>query len=118
MNKNNERDEGGVSSVNRLIKRDERRECRTSCDSLVVEWSVAIASTRVQFPVTAFLIFFTSTPLTNTKNQMIVQMNINSIIYYSSPQNSSCSSSIQSAYESPKPSPPLLPTPHQCCPDS
>ena len=45
-----------LTNKERLIKRYQKSNSCTSCDSLVVEWSVAIASTRVQFPVTAFLI--------------------------------------------------------------
>ena len=52
---NKENDGGDLSWVNRFINRWAGGDSWTSCDSLVVEWSVAIASTRVQFPVTAFL---------------------------------------------------------------
>ena len=88
-----------VGDGKRLIKRCRNGDSCTSCDSLVVEWSVAIASTRVQFPVTAFFYPFILIIIISISTK-----SMHHFIYCSSPQNSSYSSSIKYAFLSPKPS--------------
>ena len=113
---NKENDGGDLSWVNRFINRWAGGDSWTSCDSLVVEWSVAIASTRVQFPVTAFLyppLFatFTTHLIDIAIEYIIVRNECITLICCCEPPSSSCSSFIKYAFGSTKPVPHELPPP-------